>query len=1048
MAKYLKTRLTKKYNYIKNKILPTEDENKIKKQLKLFKDISDEALNYGIQNSKKYKRYDEELGITNLRNLEKINELKENVLNELSQLNKFKKFKKDVLIELKQLNKFKNLRKKVINELIQLNKSKQQQEHDFFSLFEIEAPEIKEKEETSNFLNKVKSNLTEEKKDIIITWIDTSNNKERETYFRGVSINDYGDIKQYFNPIPLNYPLFNKISSTGNLSRVISDISYMFLNDIKYMKLPGNLPCNKIIYNYNCVSEYISIFPNLRDYYNKTDWTVNLLILRCEEKKVNYTLFDRDLQIIKSNMKFNNYKSVYALLSNSHLYPMTKSDIKYLREYKKTDFVINDIVYNENLNELIKQKMQISSIDKFSIYGTKISKFLHNEILYTNNKDTVEHYHIFNKILNNPTIPYDFNSNKILYSICKKYNMESIDILNNPKPILYSYNDDNLKNIISIDKNKCYLDMFLNLEYIPKIDFSCDLNPYNNEEIIKYNFYHIKRINIETLGLINVNWCSGYALIDFKNTEDDYILENIEIDYYIEPILYDNIFKNVIKELIEIDILLARNVINRFIGFCQKTPNEKVRVYKDLIYNKAEAIHFKKYPYEILELDNNIFCAYKDVEIEKKYSYLTMNPLTHYIIDRTKSMIFKKIRILREIDSDLKICKISTDSISFSSDIIEIEDLNLNKNDMHNWKLEDYKDRGDIRKFNKNACHELMRNFGNYYIQSLAGSGKTFLILNTLMPIIKKYNRDYIIISSQHNALEEYYNLNLNSKTIQSIIHNKIRLDNKIIIIDESGLLSYYHYKYLMTHVNRNQKLIFAGDIFQLNPVMEDNMPFGGIIKLYFDKFHKLETNYRNNFSKKFYYDIINETINPEQQFKINSYFRDYKQLMKDKIEPFIICYTNKKCDEINNHITKKWPSIKNKKILKGGFIRCISNDLKNKKIYNKNTFRVLDRDDTNKSIKIIKCKFPNDFGLEYTISYSEYIKYFKISYCNTLYSVQGMSIPSKHICLTEAKYLSNPRSLYTAISRIRNISVNESIEISKSQKNKEIFHNSDFMQI
>ena len=253
-----------------------------------------------------------------------------------------------------------------------------------------------------------------------------------------------------------------------------------------------------------------------------------------------------------------------------------------------------------------------------------------------------------------------------------------------------------------------------------------------------------------------------------------------------------------------------------------------------------------------------------------------------------------------------------------------------------------------------------------FLLKGSAGTGKTTLITNILGMEIYK-DKNIALCATTHKAVSVLKEMKVDNRELKFItIHKLLKIKRKInkygdtlfdtniinsgnngknnesiycydiIIIDECSMIDK---KLLDTIFNLQDKIrgkiIFIGDICQLPPVNENNssifyynlhgyelneiMRYKGKIinlcddirKLIFDKSYKLKLNSYNSKNIIFYKNTNNF---------ISNFVKKYKKADKDY--PICICYTNKRCNYINNSIRKLlFNDIDNNKFLKDELI-------------------------------------------------------------------------------------------------------------------------------
>ena len=264
-----------------------------------------------------------------------------------------------------------------------------------------------------------------------------------------------------------------------------------------------------------------------------------------------------------------------------------------------------------------------------------------------------------------------------------------------------------------------------------------------------------------------------------------------------------------------------------------------------------------------------------------------------------------------------------------------------------------------------------------------------------------KTKNEYIVLTPCHNAAKDYYKNNLNCKVIQTwTLNPSLPLPTeKYIIIDEIGLCD-REAQDLLYKCHLAEKIIYSfGDFRQLLPINnEKHFDSPSYLNYFYNEIYDMKTNYRNEFTIKYYDSLINNTVNLQKEIRKHS-VKDYKKAH------IIICITNKDVIKYNNlmceYLNIDNICTKNTKII------CNTNDLKNKNIYNNYDFIIKDIEndiitlDTNE-----------------TITKEELLKNFTFGYAITLFKAQGQQFKSFYF----PKSLShiNGRSAYTLISRLK----------------------------
>lgn len=731
---------------------------------------------------------------------------------------------------------------------------------------------------------------------------------------------------------------------------------------------------------------------------------------------------------------------------------MNKKEINILKYESKTHEEIKNIVYDEDLYKIVLKNIENDPIKYISIdrkYNKEkddiinyFSRFAIKDTLYTIDKKLNDSYELYKQINIDIHLTTNYKIYTPLLNILQVNKFEShfIEFLDQPQPVLY---DDGTGADFCIDKNRAYLYALSSLPNLPIINGDTQILKYNNE-INKEYFYNISNVKNDKYGVYRVGWCSGYRIIDFKD---------VEIKEIIKPTLIKNPLKNILLEMDNINPDLSKKIAQIFVGVLQSKNNNKI--YYNEILKTAHGYEEN----EILKI-GDLYTSYNIQETNKKYINSPFLPVAHFVIDHNIKIIFDKIKILQ--DKGCTITRIKTDSIAGRGDYGEYDETRTKKQTLDGWKDEELGFFMKRRNTATNKPEKTYKEFDKVYLNKsilfncAAGAGKTHFNINKLLPNLDKDKT--LIISSTHNALQEYYNIDgLNVSTIQHYTsnaptYNKDFNKYKYIIIDECGLLDHTAYYYISNNINKDAILYGFGDSTQLNPVGLDHQPLKNplIYRHFFDGFITLNNNWRNNFTKKCYEEMKQGT------YKITSKINK----LINKITDNMICYTNSKKEELNKkrvkklkyndvwgirHITLNGSKTAHEPFIigKGLKIVSINNNLSKKGILNNTYFNIIDYDNNN--IKL------QGFNKIYTLNKDEFNNNFDYGYASTLYRIQGRSIDINNISFFEFDYIKKDGTkLYTCLSRIKEKLKNKpdeyNIIIGNEEKKETIINNSKFI--
>ena len=662
----------------------------------------------------------------------------------------------------------------------------------------------------------------------------------------------------------------------------------------------------------------------------------------------------------------------------------------------------------------------------------------------------------------------------------------------------------------TIDKNKCHLHMLMVLKYIPVIKAGNSTLPFklnydlNNRDIItddktkinrinevskkinKYNFYYVSHVGRKDLyEYFKIGWCSGFRLHHFK---EEVANGDIKISYHIVPALVENPYAGLLEDMISAtksdlnnkngDITIIKNLVNKFIGKCQlfKSDGEYTDLKLDRFFTSKEEA-----PSNHIIINDNLFATYKKITRSKRFSK-SMLPLAHYVVDGAVNMVINKLEELTKEGHITRIVKFKTDSITYCGTLPD----DLDENDISGWKEEEpsmckrvvskqslinkriklnelgtYTDiNGKSKSMNPEAKEKAINSAiinGNILSDNYAGVGKTYYIMNTVIPAIKKHDKDakILVCAVQHTTLSEYRdkyvnvrgNKNSAKPTDKDInvatlaltqIKQHLFKQADYIIIDEVGLLTNKYWEFIWSKLTWRQHIHAFGDRKQLSPVYHDRSPLDNInIRNIFDCHLTLSKNYRNNYTNEEYDAMINGTFIPTA----------FERKIIGRYSKVNVCFRNETRHRINARYTKdintyvyyigdksgkaerlavqpgtkllcKWNALrvkcKNNQFFEGG----IFNNMKFivKELVYKNEF---DRKNNVDATHII---ITDEDGKDYKLNMHQFaLGRFEHGYAITLYCAQGSSIPYEDLGIHEYQFMKKiiPRAVYTAFSRI-----------------------------
>ena len=814
----------------------------------------------------------------------------------------------------------------------------------------------------------------------------------------------------------------------------------------------------KIIDPETCIKQYLLltypkyIFQSYLNKYNKI--TLKILKNICIEKKIMLKAYGIDGKIKEeTQIKNNKNKILSIVVYNNHLYPIKNLKIFKGKLRTMTHDNINNVVYIERFlkkdkkrkHDKLKEKLieiitTEKSLPEVIFDDTVLISFMNGDIIYTSNK----HYKLVFKILcdlglKNEYYPH-MTLSKCLEFVIKANMTENYKKSFAPylssliKSSFYYYNKELYKKykhdkkqklttqkLMTVDKNKCFSLVLSKLPFLPYHDCTyhnitkCSYNEHNVNLLIDEYFYNVV-VDVANLLIPNNFIYNGLYLKICKKicpTLKFTIINEIECD------INDNFYSEAIDRTYKLYGSELKHGWNITIGKMAQFNNsgdlqEKYKFNK--ICNKDELKRHDSNLFYKEKLSDDLYAIF-DVKEEPNIK-VENDFLTNFMIkDFTRLELYKSIN--ENKIKDEHIIQIKVDSISFLKQPDQKYEFFIDAQDYTKWKTEDFHPlKNKINYYNeeiklftewKPKPKEPEINFEGGFYDGYAGCGKTYFIINKLIP---KLNDDYIILTPQHTNNVEYLKLGYRSEIMHKYLFNQyLNIEQKYIIVDEVGLFNDSMRKILYKYQLKGHVIYLFGDNRQLKPVnCNDIMTNPYIIKkLAKNNYYFFDSNYRNTYTKKEYEKMFNNELTLNQKVK---YMANHNKKKINQESYTVICYYKESVNQENEKIMKKL-NIEN--ILSiNCLVRCITNDLRQYEIYNNFILKVINKDENNIIL--------SDEIKEYTIPIKKYIKSFVPGYARTLHSVQGSNLSNYLICTNkkDIQKFTNPRELYTLLSRFK----------------------------
>lgn len=767
----------------------------------------------------------------------------------------------------------------------------------------------------------------------------------------------------------------------------------------------------------DCVRDYLKdtykkISENSIDKYGDEEGvSPNDLLLFSKKYSIKMVCYDIEGNVILSYYpeKKSKYKNLIFIAYNNHLYPLKNS---YLSDRKNEDWEF-EYIYGKNMfrvdnitNELIKN-LENGILPKNILLNSSqlVKSFVVNNIKYFENSDydiclkILSLFGLADKITISTTLMNVINIIEKLYiksninSYCPYFNRFVKGGYNYTKS---NINDDEIKDLTSIDLNKCFMSCLHDLDYL--LSYDIVINSWNNKKEIKDNYQYLVRPEKHSFLLPETNIYDGKFLNYCKSEGLKFeILEGYECKKH------DNYYKQLIDDLYKkLSVFsngkeLFKKIMVVFIGKMERTNKTNINFKFNKIVNDDELKRSNGY---FKKLNDKYYIMYST---DEKNDYINRKPITIQIKDMCRKKVYEMMKNLKLKDND--IYQIQTDSITFKKDKLKYISDKLGEN-IGEWKETKTK----IYNFSSNIINNnddtiLIKTEGNSYLfEGDAGCGKTYYIKNTLL---KNIDNDYIILTPSHKAKITYQKDNIKCNVIQFYTLNNKLPTEKNIIVDEIGMCDKKALKMLFNCVELCKNIYAFGDFTQLLPVDKENkIQLNGelFMNILFNERHFMDGNYRNKFDKE-YYDYL-------RYDKTCNYLKEIKKYESDLYKSeVVICYENSTVDKYNKIISENL-GIKNKCSI-GAKLICKTNKLRILGIYNKFYLDVIKIDND------IITLYDGINEYEVNRKYIEDDKYFKFRYAQTIYCLQGDTIQSFKFAHEDRKYLDG-RTTYTIISRLK----------------------------
>ena len=764
----------------------------------------------------------------------------------------------------------------------------------------------------------------------------------------------------------------------------------------------------------HCIHDYLNdIYKGLFSKKIEKLNTTNDILDFCVDKNIKMVAYDITGKCIASNYpnkSKSKRKNLFFIAHNNHLYPLESQYLNKVKPLIKQIEIITDA--NTKIINILENGRYPSNVNMF---GSEIISFIDETTKYIINdeylkcKEILDTFGLTDKIYDGISLK---SIGKIIAPLYIKESDNSI-FINHQKFVKggFNYNNDDIKGQYKcIDANKFYPSCLRDLDYIIKINMIRN-DICNNIDLDEDEYLYIVKPEMSSILLPDTNCYTGEFLKYCKNEGLKFtILEKIEAT------AIDNHYKDFINELYKrVDEDTFKKIMNPFIGSFEPSSNKKIKTVFKKFANSDEVNCITENDATKQLNDNlNIVFGYQET-----VSIYDKKPIAIQIKDESRKRLYELMKLLKLTNDNIK--SINTDCIAFVSNV-DVPKKLIGRG-LGEWKFIDYKNisagfnfTDDYMTFN----NDISKNNSNILGLCYAGAGKTHKIINTH---IKNLGNDYIVLTPSHTSLDSYRNKKLNCNVIQKYEYSNEPINYNTIIIDEIGMCSYKAMTIILENYYLGKQIIAYGDFKQLLPVGELKPLMSKLFQNYvFNEIEVMDTNYRNNFSRNFYDDIINEKFNNIDLIK------KYRDINSKNV----LCLTRDTRDKYNLQIAAEY-GFENVYDI-GASIIVKGNDLADKGLYNRFVYKVVDNID---GVAVL------NNGVE--IDNDKMTRYFEFAYARTLHSYQGSELTDFWFPDDDLKYINrlDGRYTYTLISRLKGMNfdfkkdIPEEINIQENEKHK-----------
>ena len=447
----------------------------------------------------------------------------------------------------------------------------------------------------------------------------------------------------------------------------------------------------------------------------------------CESKDIKLLLYDISGKIITANYPKtkNRNKTLLGLVYHNHLYPLKSNKLSKVKPllYEDNEIILEEKNFMSLLINIIEEGVIPSNI---AMKNDTIVSFDYNNNIYINNEDyneckkILKIFGLYDKI--NSTISFT----KVGLLIQQLYLKENVSsFLPDTQRFVkggYNYfteNEELLKsdNITTIDANKFYPSCLRDLDYIYSVNM-LESNIENNDKLEPDYLYLVSPYQ-HSLLLPNTNiYLYDHLIYCKKQGLNFYIKQKIKVKKH------ENYYKALVNDLFKkIDNTSFKKIMNSLIGSFEMEGKTEFTKFNKFV-NEDEKSRSEGY---FSKLGDDLYINFTT---EENFNIVNKKIISVQIKDSSRRKLYEKMKQLKITEDNL--IKIKTDSITY----IKASNECKYGTKLGMWKKEEVK-------LNPFTCdytdyeHDsiIPKNiFNNTLVNSYAGAGKTYEIINKIIP--------------------------------------------------------------------------------------------------------------------------------------------------------------------------------------------------------------------------------------------------------------------------------------------------------------------------